>query len=310
MVTTIPHTMKAVRLHPPGGVDDLVFEDVDTPTPDADEVLVRIHAAAITRDELQWPADRLPAIPSYELSGTVAAIGQDAPAIEVGQAVYALTAFDRDGVAAEFAAVPAQLVAVKPESLTHVEAAAVPLPALSAMQGLFDYGRLETGQRVLIHGVGGVGHYALQLARLHGAYVIATASGGRVDVARNLGADEVIDHTTADFTDLDPVALVFDTAGGQRLLRSAEVLEPGGRLISVAEDPPRAVAAEHAVDAAYFLVQPNRRQLDELTGMLDRGQLRPLVDRTYDLAAAHDAFAHTLDRTGRGKVVLTVAGGS
>ena len=242
---TIPDTMNAVRLHAPGGVDDITYDEVQTPTPDSGEALVRVHAAAITRDELSWSADRLPAIPSYELSGTVVALGDGTTGLEPGQDVYAMTGFDRDGVAAEYAAVPVRELSSKPKRLTHVEAAAIPLAALSAMQGLFDHGRLAKNERVLIHGgAGGVGAHAVQLARLYGAYVIATASGPRVALTRELGADDVVDHTSTDFTSVEPVDLVFDTVGGERLERSVEVLGEGGRLVSVAENPP---ATSHAL---------------------------------------------------------------
>src|SRR5579863_6536355 len=136
--------MLAVRLHP----DGLRLDEIATPTPGPGEVLIRVHAAAITRDELDWPSDRLPAIPSYELSGIVAAVAPGAGGVEAGDAVYALTPFDRDGAAADFVAVPAELLAPKPEALGHVESAAIPLPGLSAWQGLFDHGRLEPGERV------------------------------------------------------------------------------------------------------------------------------------------------------------------
>jgi NADPH:quinone reductase-like Zn-dependent oxidoreductase len=299
--------MKAVRLHSPGGVDNLVYEDVDTPAPRAGEALVRVHAAAITRDELNWPVDRLPAIPSYEVSGTVAAIGERVTEFEVGQAVYALTGFERDGVAAEFAAVPAGRLASKPKTLSHVESAAVPLPALSAMQGLFDHGHLEKDQRVLIHGGGGgVGAYAVQLAHLDGAQVIATASGERVEAARALGADEVIDHMMTDFSAIGSVDLVFDTVGGDRLVHSLSVLEPGGRLVSVAEEPPHAACADHGFDCTFFIVEPNRNQLGELARLADQGQLHVLVDKTYPLTEAREAFERSLDRRGLGKVVLRV----
>jgi NADPH:quinone reductase-like Zn-dependent oxidoreductase len=304
---TIPDTMKAVRLHEPGGVDALSVDEVPTPTPDAGEVLVQVHAAAITRDELSWPTDRLPAIPSYELSGTVAAVGDGAGEFEPGQAVYAMTGFDRDGVAAEYAVVHAAELSSKPASLGHVNSAAIPLPGLSAIQGLFHHGRLAKNERVLIHGgAGGVGAYAVQLARLHGAYVIATASGERVNSARQFGADEVIDHTTADFTAIDPVDLVFDTAGGDRLLRSVNVLERGGRLVSVAEDPPSEVCEQRGIAAAWFLVESNADQLAELTSLADRGLLRVVVERTFPLADARDAFAYISSEGGRGKVVLSV----
>ena len=139
------------------------------PEPQAGEALVEVYAAAITKDELDWPAERLPAIPSYELSGVVTAVASGVDTIEPGDAVYALTSFDHDGVAADYAAVPADVLAPKPRTLDHVESAAVPLAALSAWQALFDHGRLEKGQRVLITGAaGGVGHFATQLSQRRG----------------------------------------------------------------------------------------------------------------------------------------------
>jgi NADPH:quinone reductase-like Zn-dependent oxidoreductase len=178
-------TMRALRLHPPGGLERLVCERIETPRPSAGEALVEVHAAAITRDELEWPTDRLPAIPSYELSGVVAAIGQGVSEPAVGDAVYALTEFDRDGVAADYAVIASAALAPKPRALTHAEAAAIPLPALSARQGLVDHGKLAAGERVLIHGAtGGVGQFATQLAQQRGAHVIATASAQNVDRAR------------------------------------------------------------------------------------------------------------------------------
>lgn len=304
--TGTPATMKAVRLHAPGEVGSITYDEVLTPTPGRGEVLVKVHAAAITRDELTWSADRLPAIPSYELSGTVVSLGDGATGFEPSQDVYAMTGFERDGVAAEYAAVPVRELSSKPEKLTHVEAAAIPLPALSAMQGLFDHGRLAKNERVLIHGgAGGVGAYAVQLARRHGAYVIATASASRVALARGLGADEVIDHTAADFTTIGPVDLVFDTAGGERLERSMEVLAVGGRLVSVADDPP-AGASEQGIEATSFLVESNLDQLEELSHLAYTGALRVFVERTYTLSNAREAFAYLMEQGGTGKVVLTV----
>jgi NADPH:quinone reductase-like Zn-dependent oxidoreductase len=302
----IPDTMKAVRLHQPGEVDDISYDEVPTPTAGPGEALVQVHAAAITRDELTWSTGRLPAIPSYELSGIVVALGGEATGFEPGHEVYGMTGFDRDGVAAEYAAVPIRELSSKPKKLTHVEAAAVPLPALSAMQGLFDHGRLAKNERVLIHGGGGgVGVYAVQLARLRGAYVIATASGSRVGLARALGADEVIDHTSTDFTTIEPVDLVFDTAGGNRLERSVGVLGRGGRLVSVADDP-TGVTSEDGVEARWFLVGSNQDQLAELSKLADAGALRVSVERTYPLRDARDGFAYLMEQGGTGKVVLTV----
>jgi NADPH:quinone reductase-like Zn-dependent oxidoreductase len=205
--------MKSVRLH----ADGLRLEEIPRPEPGTDEVLVRVHAAAITRDELTWPTDRLPAIPSYELSGVVESTGEE---------VIALTPFDRDGVAAEWASVPRSVLAPKPAGLSHEEAAALPMPGLTAWQGLVVHGALKAGQRILVTGSsGGVGHVAVQLAR-------------------QLGAVVVEDGETCD--------LLFDTVGGESLARNA-----GGAATVVT------VAAE-APGAHFFVVEPDGAQLAAL----------------------------------------------
>jgi len=169
--------MDALRMHALGDPRSLRRERVPTPAPGPGQALVRVHAAAITRGELDWPEDRLPATPSYEFSGVVAALGPDLDRIAAGDAVYALTDFDGDGAAADYVVVREEVLAPKPRTLDHIETAAVPLAGLSAWQGLFDHGKLAAGQRVLIHGAaGGVGSLAVQLARAQGAHVIGTAS--------------------------------------------------------------------------------------------------------------------------------------
>lgn len=278
--------MQAIRQHPPGGPASLDYEQVATPQPGPGETLVRVHAAAITRDELGWAADRLPAIPSYELSGVTAD----------GEAVFALGDFDRDGAAAEYVAVRTELLAPKPRKLDHVESAALPLAGLTAWQGLFVHGGLSEGQRVLIHGAaGGVGHLAVQLARARGAYVIGTASAANAEAVRALGADEAVEPSS--FTAIEPVELVFDTAGGERLARSPDVLAAGGRIVSVAEEPPI---------GTYFVVEPSREQLAELARLADEGSLRPAVDAVFPLADARAAFERSEGGAGRGKLVLRV----
>jgi len=182
--------VRAVRLHP----DGLRLDEVEQPVRAEGEVLVRVHAAAITRDELEWPVDRLPAVPSYELSGVI---------VDTDEEVFALTPFDRDGVAAEYASVPSAVLAAKPARLTHVEAAALPMGGLSAWQGLFVHGHLQAGERVLVTGAsGGVGHLAVQLARQAGA--------------------EVVDE--------GPAELVFDTVGGE--------LPEGDRVVTIGAEVP------------------------------------------------------------------------
>jgi NADPH:quinone reductase-like Zn-dependent oxidoreductase len=300
-VVSIPTSMRAIRLHAPGGLAELVEERVDTPSPGEGEALVRVHAAAITRDELDWPADRLPATPSHELSGAVAAVGPGVDDPAVGDTVYALADFERDGAAAEYAIVAAELLAPKPQTLSYVESAAVPLAALSAWQGLFDHGKLAPGERVVVHGAaGGVGSFAVQLARHCSAHVIGTASTSGVDTARELGAHEVVDNTQIRFEDaVDPVDLVFDTAGGELLERSPAILRAGGRLVTVAQEP--------SGDGVYFIVEPNREQLGEMGRLADGGELRALVDSVFPLGEAREAFERSMQPGKRGKVVLRVA---
>lgn len=305
----VAEVMRAVRLHAPGDPARLVAERLRTPRPGAGDALVRVHAAAITRDELDWPADRLPAIPSYELSGVVAAVGPGVAQVRVGEAVYALGDFARDGAAADYTVVDAGLLAPKPRTLGHVQSAAIPLAGLSAWQGLFEHGRLAAGQRVLIHGAaGGVGAFAVQLAHRCGAKVVGTVSTANLEAARALGADQVVDHTTSRFEDaVEQVDVVFDTAGGERLERSPAVLRPGGRLVSVAEEPPRGAA--RGITASYFVVEPNRQQLVELAEAADRGELRPVIDEVFPLGDARQAFERSLGNHRAGKIVLRVVDG-
>jgi NADPH:quinone reductase-like Zn-dependent oxidoreductase len=258
--------MRAVRLHPPGRVEDLRLDEIEPPQPGPGEVLVAVHAAGITRDELEWPADRLPAIPSYELSGVVA---EDTDGFPAGAEVFALTPFDRDGVAAEYALVPTAVLAPKPSSLGHVQAAALPMPGLSAWQALVVHGRLQPGERVAVTGAhGGVGHLAVQLAGSRGAVLVAEG---------------------------EPCDLLFDTAGGEALARAAE---QAGRIVTIAVEAP---------GATYFVVEPDRQQLQELAGLADSGVLRPEIDSVFPLAEAGAAFARSAARGKRGKVILRVA---
>ena len=268
--------MRALRLLEPKGIEGLALEEVEVPEPGPGEALVRVHAAALTRDELEWPVDRLPATPSYELSGVVEALGPGVDGLAAGDAVFALTPFDRDGAAAEYAVVPAAALAPKPQALDHLEAAALPLAALSAWQGLFDHGGLESGRRVVIHGAGGgVGHMAVQLARHGGAEVLTTDRSTTDIEAAVAGAD-----------------LVFDTVGGEVLRRSA-----GPRVVSVAEEAP---------GATYFVVEPNREQLLEVARLAEAGALRPRIDSVFPLADARAAFERLSASGKHGKVVLRV----
>src|SRR3954464_4197188 len=291
--------MRVLRLRAPGGPEQLTVEAADRPQPGPGEALVRVYSAAITRGELGWPVDRLPAIPSYELSGVIEEVGAGVVGVAAGDEVFALTPFDRDGVAADFTAVRAELLVSRPRALGHAESAAIPLPALAAWQGLFDHGRLGADERVLIHGAAGnVGGLAVQLARAAGAHVIGTASAADVDLVVELGAQEAVDADG--FEDaVEPVDVVFDTVGGERLRRSRAVLRAGGRLVSAAAEPPDG--------GVYFVVEPNRDQLRSLARLVDGGDLRPPPVEVFPLTSAPEAFARSLEPGRRSKVVLAVA---
>jgi len=297
-------TMRAVRSRSPGGPRGLTLERIDVPDLAPGEALIRVHAAAITPDELDWLADRLPATPSYELSGLVTAVAPDVERVRVGDAVFALTPFDRDGVAAEFAAVPEAVLAPKPHAVDHVQAAAVPMPSLTAWQGLFVHGRLGSGQRVIVHGAaGGVGHLAVQLAARRAAYVIGTtSSSAAADMVRSMGASEVIDSAAIFERGIDPVDLVFDTVGGEVLARSSRLLRQGGRLVTIADEPPG------GVDAIYFVVEPDGEQLAEVADLVNEGALHPAIDSVFPLEEFRAAFERTMASGKRGKVVLRVIG--
>jgi NADPH:quinone reductase-like Zn-dependent oxidoreductase len=289
--------MRVVRLRAAGGPEALVVEEAARPQPGPGEALVRVRAAAITRDELTWPVERLPAIPSYELSGVVEALGPGVAEPAAGEEVFALAPFDRDGVAADYAVLPADLLVPRPRTVGHPESAAIPLPALTAWQALFDHGRLVAGERVLIHGAaGGVGAFGVQLARACGAQVIGTASAASLGRVRELGAQEVFD---AGFEDaVAGIDLVFDTVGGDRLQRSPAVLRTGGRLVSIAQPPPE--------PGVFFIVEPNREQLAAIAGKVDAGELQAPPVEVFALEAAREAFARSLAPGHRGKVVLAV----
>jgi NADPH:quinone reductase-like Zn-dependent oxidoreductase len=311
--------MNAIRIHEVGGPERMVFERAPRPRLASGDALVEVYAAALTPAELTWKetwADhsgksRLPIIPSHELSGVVAALGEGVADFKPGEAVYGLTDFSRDGAAAEFVAVRAADLAPKPRSIGHLHAAAMPLSALTAWQALFDRGGLAAGQRVLIHGAaGGVGSFAVQLARAKGAEVIAVASGRHRDFLQGLGANKVVDYETARFEDVaHGVDLVLDTVGGEALKRSWAVLKPGATLVSVAEPPPERDAARAGARGIFFIVEPNRAELSELARLTDAGQLQTFVSGVFELSRAREAYETLLRGHLRGKIVLRVKDG-
>ncbi|MEV4919916.1 NADP-dependent oxidoreductase [Streptomyces tirandamycinicus] len=305
--------MKAVRTHDrDASVDGLVVEEAPYPYAGEGDVIVRVRAACFTPDELTWPAtwvdrggrDRTPVIPGHEVSGEVAEIAVGTTGLSVGQRVAGLTDWNRDGTLAEYVAVEARNLAPLPAGIDHVQAAALPMPGLTAWQGLFVHGRLEAGQSVLVHGAaGGVGAAATQLAHEAGARVIGTGRGGSRDAVLELGAEDFLDlQLPAWQEEVDRVDLVFDAIGGEVLARSAAVLRPGGTLVTIAQPP--TVRPEDG-RAVYFIVVPDRGHLVEIIGRHRTGRLRPLVGAVHPLDRAPEAFR--AKRGTAGKTVIRVS---
>jgi NADPH:quinone reductase-like Zn-dependent oxidoreductase len=307
--------MKAIHLHGRGGPDRLVYEDAPQPHPGSGEVLVRVHATSIIATELTWDetyqtasgnARSLP-IPGHDVSGIVEEIGPGVTTLARGSEVYALTAFDRDGAEAEYTIALPNELAPKPRSLDHVQAAAVPLSALTAWQALFEHASLGAGQTILIHGAaGGVGVFAVQLARWAGAHVIATASARHHEFLHELGATRIIDYTTQRFDEIvQHVDLVFDLVGGDMLKQSWKVVKPGGVLVSVVSPRPSFEEAKaHDVRPVWFVVEPNREQLTHIGALIDAGHIRPFIADVLPLSQARQAYEQGLRGHMQGKIVL------
>jgi NADPH:quinone reductase-like Zn-dependent oxidoreductase len=308
--------MKAARLHHRGGPEQIVIDDAPLPQPAPGEVRIRVHAAALTPGELSWDetylnpdrSPRLPTIPGHDVAGTIDALAPDVTTFKLNDPVYALINFPLNGSASEFVTLPAADVAPAPRSLTPIEVAAVPLSALTAWQALFEHGKLAAGQRLLIHGgAGGVGAYAIQLAKHAGAHILATASAKNFQTLRDLGAHELVDYTTTRFEDAArDIDLVFDTVGGDLLTRSFASLRNGGTFVSIAGKPDPARAASLNVTPIFFIVHPSRPQLEQIAALLDAGKIRPHIQQIFPLDQARQAFERTLAGHLTGKIVLRI----
>jgi NADPH:quinone reductase-like Zn-dependent oxidoreductase len=306
--------MKAIRIHEPKGlegIDGLVYEDAPDPQPAIGDALVEVRAASFTPTELMWPLetdraghDRGPRIPAHEGSGIVVALGYGTAGVSVGEEVYGLIDGYRDGWAAEYVTIEARSLAPKPTSVDFLEAAAIPQAGLTSWQALFDHGRLESGQTVVIHGAaGGVGSMGVQLAHWAGAHVVGT---GRADARQRvleLGADDFIDVERDGWeTAVGSVDLVYDIIGGDVLARSAAIVKPGGALVSIVAPPPTDRNDIRTVD---FVRDPSGAQLRDIARLVDEGTLRPDVSAVYPVADAREAFMAKSTEHIPGKVVLT-----
>jgi NADPH:quinone reductase-like Zn-dependent oxidoreductase len=288
------------------GVGGLSLTDLPYPHAAENDVIVQVHAAGFTRGELDWPStwtdragrDRTPSVPGHELSGVVVELGYGTTGLTVGQRVFGLTDWTRNGSLAEYTAVEARNLAPLPADVDHVAAAALPISGLTAWQALFDHAHLETGQTVLIHGIGGaVGSIAAQLAREAGARIIGTGRASDQEVASGLGVHTFLDLDGEHLEDAGEVDVVLDVIGGDIRNRSTALVRPGGTLVTIASPPTIHPRAGRAI---FFVVESNREQLTQLATRLHAGRLTPLVNTVSVLADAPAAFTpdgHTHGRT-------------
>jgi NADPH:quinone reductase-like Zn-dependent oxidoreductase len=309
-------TMRAVCIYSYGGPEVLAYEDAPCPHPGNGEVLVRVHAAGINPVDWKIREGHLkgmlhhafPLVLGWDVSGAVEGLGSCLTRLKVGDEVFSRPDISRDGAYAEFIVIKESEVALKPKSIDHIHAAALPLAGLTGWQTLFDAGGLSEGQRVLIHAAaGGVGHIAVQLAKWKGAHVIGTAAERNHDFLRKLGVDQVIDYDTERFEEaVQPVDVVLDTIGGATQERSWKMLKPGGILVSIANPPSPEIAAAHGVRQAFVFTQPNAVQLAEIAKLADVEKVKAIVETILPLADA--TRAQELSERGhtRGKIVLRI----
>lgn len=308
--------MKAVQINDFGDRSVLALNDIAIPTPAENEVLIKVKSASV--NPVDWKIREgylqpmlnhpLPLTLGWDVSGEVAAIGENVSSLKVGDAVYSRPDIAKNGSYAEYMTVAADEVALKPSSLTWQEAAGVPLASLTAWQSLYEFAKLEAGERVLIHaGSGAVGQFAIQLAKLRGAYIYTTTSSRNTELVQSLGADQAIDYHQEDFSELKDIDVVFDTIGGDTQANSWKTLKKGGRLVSITENPDEATATKHGVSAFFCFVQPNREQLEKLAEFADAGQLKVSIDSEFGLDQV--AEAHERSETGRaqGKIIINVS---
>ncbi|MEK3724122.1 NADP-dependent oxidoreductase [Paenibacillus sp. FSL H8-0034] len=314
MAMEIPRKMKAIQYSTYGGPDVLHCEEVPVPVAGENEVLVRVHAVGINpgdwqiRSGLAGDRFKLPYIPGWDVSGVAASVGAGVTNFSPGDAVYGMTV--NSGGCAEYVVVPARYLALKPDSVDFVEAAALPQSAFTAWHALFVQGKLETGQTVLINGAaGGVGHFAVQLARWKEARVIGTASARNESYLLDLGATAFVDYTASLPTEIERSAdIVLDTVGGEKVDWLLDILKPGGRLVPITWGRYSSVKAAKASVTVQEVQYPaiSTAYLDELTHLVNGGQLNVTIDSVFPLEDTAKAHEKSESRRARGKIVIRV----
>lgn len=309
-------TIKAIIVHEYGGPEVLKYEDAPRPEPKDDEILVRVMAAGVNPVDAGIRAGRfnrgsgnLPLIPGMDVAGVVEKTGAKITKFKRNDPVYAYLSFKEQGGYAEFAIAKEDEVAIKPKAITFEGAAAVPLAATTAWQALIDTAKIDKGQTVLIHGgSGGVGHFAIQIAKARSAKVIATASTANQDLLKQFGVDQAIDYTKTKFEDMvKDVDVVLDAVRGHTLARSYGVVKKGGIIVSITGQPDQAECEKRGIRGASLMAHPDAKVLEDLAKLIDAKKIKPVVSQILPLAEASQAHQQIETRHTRGKIVLKVA---
>lgn len=308
--------MKAIRMYDFGGPEVLTLEEVAKPVPGADEVLVKVFAAGV--NPIDWKIrkglrkDRfpvtLPLTPGWDVSGTVEETGENVDYFKRGDKVFGRPDPTRDGAYAEYLTVKSDQLYFRPETMNHIQAAAVPLAGLTAWQGLFEYGQLQPGQRVLIHaGSGGVGTWAVQFAKWAGAYVYSTTSFPNSTLVKELGADEVIDYKNERFEEkLTNIDLVLDTIGDDTQLRSLQVIRPAGKLVTTLKAEYEKEAKAKNISMISFITETRPTDLKAIGEIIDAGQVKSVISRIFTLNDAAEAQKLSESGHAKGKIILSI----
>ncbi len=309
--------MKAIVIHEYGGPEVLKYEDVPRPEPKEDQILVRVIAAGVNPVDEAGRSEKsakffgitLPFTPGYDIAGIVEKTGGKITKFKTGDSVYAYLSLTKGGGYAEYAAASEAEAAAKPKSISFVEAAGVPVVALTAWQALIDTAKLSAGQTVLIHGgSGGVGTFAIQIAKARGAKVIATASTANQDFLQQLGADLAIDYTKTKFEDVAKnVDVVLDSVGKDTLARSYGVVKKGGFIVTLVARIDQAELDKHGIRGASLGVEPDSNELTEIGKLIDEKKIKVIVSQTFPLSEAIKAQEQIATGHTRGKIVLKVA---
>ncbi|MDN3551591.1 NADP-dependent oxidoreductase [Mucilaginibacter aquaedulcis] len=291
--------MKAIRIHEFGSPDVLELDDIDIPQHAADEVLIKVYASAVNPVDQKIVAGeaqekfptKFPLTIGWDVSGVIEQTGDQVRYFSIGDEVYGRPFPTTNGAFAEYLVIKADQIALKPRSIDHINAAAVPLAGLTAWQGLFKFGKLEKGQRVLIHAAsGGVGSFAVQFAKWKGAYVIGTGSGENLGFIKQLGADEAINYKEEKFEEkVSDIDLVFDLIGKDTQQRSLQVIKPGGRLITTIMPQFKEEAKEKHIQLEGFTAQSYPKDLEQIARLIDQGIVSPVVSTVLNLEDAGEA---------------------